>query len=124
MKLNTDGAVFGNPKKVGGGGVLHDSNGDWVARFMRKLGSMSSTTTELWAHKDGLSLARQLDILNINIELDANVLVHLLTNPSSLNLMLEPLLNDCRNLIKAFPNCTVTHIFREAHRCADKLANM
>ena len=124
MKLNTDGAVFGNPKKVGGGGVLHDSNGDWVARFMRKLGSMSSTTTELWAHKDGLSLAQQLDILNINIELDANVLVHLLTNPSSLNLMLEPLLNDCRNLIKAFPNCIVTHIFREAHRCADKLANM
>ena len=124
MKLNTDGAVFGNPKKAGGGGVLGDSNEDWVARFMRKLGSMSSTMVELWALKDGLSLARQLDILNINIELDANVLVHLLTNPSSLNLMLEPLLNDCRNLIKAFPNCIVTRIFREAHRCADKLANM
>jgi len=38
--------------------------------------------------------------------------------------MLEPLLNDCRKLIKAFPNCTVTHIFREAYRCANKLANM
>ena len=38
--------------------------------------------------------------------------------------MLEPLLNDCRNLIKAFPNYTVTQIFREANRCADKLANM
>ena len=38
--------------------------------------------------------------------------------------MLEPLLNDCRNLIKTFPSCTVTHIFRKANRCADKLANM
>lgn len=38
--------------------------------------------------------------------------------------MLEPLLNDCRNLIKTFPSCTMTHIFREANRCADKLANM
>ena len=104
--------------------MLRDSNGDWVAGFMRKLGSTSSILAELQALKDGLSVGRQLDILNINIELDADVLVPLLTNPSSLNLMLEPLLNDCRNLIKAFPNYTVTQIFREANRCADKLANM
>ena len=52
------------------------------------------------------------------------MLVHLLNNPSSHNLMLEFLLNDCRNLIKTFPSCTVTHIFREANRCADKFANV
>jgi len=74
--------------------------------------------------EDGLLLARQLDILNFNIELDANVLVHLLNNPSSHNLMLESLLNDCRTPIKVFPSCIVTHIFREANRCADKFANM
>ena len=38
--------------------------------------------------------------------------------------MLEPPLNDCKNLIKAFHIYTVTHIFREANRCADKLANI
>ena len=38
--------------------------------------------------------------------------------------MLESLLNDCRNPIKTFPSCTVTHIFREVNRCADKLANI
>nr|POE84494.1 putative ribonuclease h protein [Quercus suber] len=119
VKLNTDGAMFGNPIKAGGGGVLWDSNGNWVAGFMRKLGSMSSILAKLWALKDGLLLARQLDILNVNIELDADVLVHLLNNPSSHNLMLEPLLNDCRTLVKAFPSCIVTHIFREANRCAD-----
>ena len=61
---------------------------------------------------------------NINIELDADVLVHLLTNPSSINLILEPLFNDCRNLIRALTNCTMTHIFREANRCADRRAKM
>ncbi|KAL0010713.1 hypothetical protein SO802_005821 [Lithocarpus litseifolius] len=86
MKLNTDGAVFGNPIQVGGGGVLWDINCDWVAGFVRKLGSMSSVLAELWAFKYGLLLAR--------------------------------------NLIKTFPSCTVTHIFREANRCADKLANI
>ena len=124
VKPNTDGAVFGNPIKARGRGVLLDSNGDWVSRFMRKLGSMSSILLEIWALKDGLLLAWQLDILNVNIELDADVLVHLLNNPSFHNLMLEPLLNDCRTLIKAFPSYTVTHIIREANRCADKFANM
>ena len=59
MKLNIDGAVFGNSIKAGGGGVLRDSNEDWVAGFMRKLGSMSSILAELWAIKDGLLLAWQ-----------------------------------------------------------------
>lgn len=99
VKLNINGAVFGNPKQAGGGGVLCDSNGDWVVRFMRKLGIMSSTMAELWALKDGLSLAQQLDILNINRDFDVDVLVQLLTSSSSLNLMLEFLLTDCRNLI-------------------------
>ena len=103
---------------------IRDSNGEWVAGFARKLGSMSNILAELWALNDGLLLAQQLDILNVNIELDADLLVHLLNNPSSHNLMLEALLNDCRNLIKTFPSCTVTHIFREANRCADKLANV
>ena len=85
---------------------------------------MSSVLAELWTLNDGLLLARQLNILNVNIELDADLLVHLLNNPSSHNLMLEPLLNDCRTLIKAFPSYTVTHIIREANRCADKFANM
>lgn len=60
---------------------------------------MTSIMAELWTLKDGLSLARQLNLQNINIELDVDVLVHLLTNPVSINLMLEPLLNDCRTLI-------------------------
>ena len=59
---------------------------------------------------------------NIHIELDANVFGHLLTNPTSINLMLKILLNDCRNLIRVFPNCTMTHIFRKINRCIDRLA--
>ena len=53
-----------------------------------------------------------------------DVLVHLLTNRSSINLTLEPLLNDCINLIRAFPNYTMTHIFRETNRCADRLVKI
>ena len=123
-KLNMDGAVFGDPRKAGGGGLLRNSEGDWIAGFTRKLGSMYNIMAKLWALKEGLSLGRQLNLTNLNIEVDTIVLVHLLTNPGTINLMLELLLNDCRNLIKLFPNCSVTHIYREANRCTDKLAKM
>ena len=78
----------------------------------------------LFRSKDGLLLAKHLNLGNINIELDAVFIVHLLSNPNIVNLILEPLLNDCRTLINLMPNCTVTHIFREANRCADNMAKM
>ena len=95
--------------------------GPWIASFARKLGAASSTMAELWAR---LSLAKQLNLLNVNIELDAEFIVHLLSNPTTVNIMLEPLINDFRTLIRSMPNCSITHIFREANRCVDKMAKM
>ncbi|XP_050241857.1 uncharacterized protein LOC126690772 [Quercus robur] len=77
---------------------------------------------ELWALKDGLTLASQLRISDICVELDAELIVLLLTNYSINNLMIEPLLDDCRTLLKKFHNSTVHHIFREANQYADALA--
>ena len=37
MKLNSDGSVVGNSKKVGGGATLRCCNRDWVAGCLRKL---------------------------------------------------------------------------------------
>ena len=68
--------------------------------------------------KDGLNVAKQLGIDNICIEMDADFIVHLVSNPLVVNLMLEPLLIDYGNLIKTFPNHTVTHVFKEANGCA------
>ena len=56
--------------------------------------------------------------------MDAKFIVHFVSSPSTVNLMFEPLLTDCRNLIKTFPYHTVTHVFGEANSCADCLACM
>lgn len=50
--------------------------------------------------------------------------MHLVSNPTIVNLMLEPLLNDCKTLIRSMPNCSITHIFREANKIADKMVKM
>ena len=124
MKLNSDGSVVGNSKKVGGGATLRCSNRDWVAGCLRKLGNTSCILAELWTLKDGLLLAKQLSLENICVNMDAEFLVYLLSNTIVVNLSLEPLLFDCRKLMKTFLNCTVAHVFREANRCADRLIRL
>ena len=58
------------------------------------------------------------------MDMDAEFLVYLLSNSSVVNLSLEPLLSDCRNLMKTFLNCTVANVYREANRCADRLTRL
>ena len=67
-------------------------------------------------------MAKQLGIENICIKMDADFIVHLVSSASMVNLMLEPLLTDCINLIKTFPNHSVAYVFREANCCANRLA--
>ena len=43
------------------------------------------------------------------------MLVYMLTNLPYINLMLEPLLTDCKYLIKTFLNCIVSHVYRESN---------
>ena len=46
FKLNADGASFGNPGKVDGGGLIRDHHGSWVKGYMRHIGFASSITTK------------------------------------------------------------------------------
>ena len=78
---------------------------------------------ELWALRDGLRLAKELGFQQLIIELDALSVVILMNNESE-NLLTEPLLTDCRNLLKEIPNKRAIHAFREANQCADALAKL
>ena len=57
---------------------------------------------ELWALKDGFYLAKALGFSSIYVEVDAELVVGLLFNPSCVNLVMKPLLFDCRNLSAGF----------------------
>lgn len=124
MKLNIDDSVFGDQKRAGGGGIIRNNDGDWVVGFVKKFGNVSNNITDLWALKEGLLMAKHLGIDNLCVDLDAAFLVYLITNLTVVNLNLEPLLSDCRNLTKSFLNCLVKHVYREANSCVDRLAKI
>ena len=114
VKLNTDGSAMKNPDRAGGGGLFRDHDGVWLKGFARGLGFTNSILAELWAPRDGLLLAKELGFQQLIIELDALSVVILMNNESE-NLLMEPLLTDCRNLLKEISSKRVIHAFREAN---------
>ena len=114
MKLNFDGFALGNSGKVGGGGLIRDHQGNWIRGYTRPLVNTSNFIAELWALRDGLTISKELEINNLIVEMGALSVVMLMNN-SSINLLMEPLLSDCRNLLKDIPNKRIVHTFREAN---------
>ena len=114
LKLNSDGSALGNPGKVRGGGLIRDHQGNWIRGYARSLGNTNSFITELWALRDGLTIAKELRINNLIVEMDALSVVMLMNN-SLAKLLMEPLLSDCSNLLKDMPNKRIVHAFQEAN---------
>jgi ribonuclease HI len=77
---------------------------------------------ELIALKDGLLLAIDLEILNLEIEMDSLVAVDLINSSITSNAFLSTIVTDCRYLIERFEFWSLKHTFREANGCADLLA--
>ncbi|XP_050273143.1 uncharacterized protein LOC126716155 [Quercus robur] len=122
-KLNSDRSAFGNTGRAGGGSVIRDHDGHWLKGYARPLGCTNSCMAELWALRDGLLIAKEMGINNLIIELDALSVV-LLMNNNTANLLMKPLLTDCKNLVREISNKQIVHIYREANQCADALAKL
>ena len=91
--------------------------------FTRKLGNVNNFTAEIGALWDGLMLSHQMKLPAIIIELDAKALVDALKNPRYSNSVISPLFDDCKYLISQIPQVHINHVFREANKCVDRLAN-
>ena len=102
---------------------MRNAHGTWIKGFARNCGKLNSVMAELWALRDGLHLAVMENIYNLIVELDALAVVHLMKN-SITNLSLEPLLTDCRLLLKKFPTLQIVHAYRKANQCTDVLARI
>lgn len=124
FKLNTDGSSVQQRKVAGGGGVLRDGFGNWVVGFSIGFDFRSSVLAELSALRAGLIIAKSLGIKKIVVELDAKVVVSLITNSSKTKKSINSSVMDCKNLLQGFEEYIIQHNYREGNRVADVLAKM
>ncbi|KAL0015728.1 hypothetical protein SO802_002797 [Lithocarpus litseifolius] len=122
FKLNIDASVTDH--KAGGGGLVRDSEGQWVQGFARHIASTSILMVELWALRDGIHNAKNLHIHNLIINMDSAEAIKLLSSSSNSNRLTPPLVNDCRATLQAFTQVQLTHCYREANGAANSLAKI
>lgn len=79
---------------------------------------------EFWAIKYGLRLAHQLGIRALFVELDAEVVFDLIWGSADENMVLNPLILDCRKMRGEFMASQANHFFRLANWAAGFLAHL
>ena len=121
LKLNTDGSAQGNSGLAGGGGILRDDQGNQVLGYSRKIGRTTSFLVELWALRDRLHLCLSKNHLDVEVELDAKIIVDALTTTQQSDQLVSPLIDDCRFLATRFNHIQFKHCYHEANKCTDGL---
>ncbi|CAL1415075.1 unnamed protein product [Linum trigynum] len=77
-KMNTDGAAQGNQGLATAGGLLRDSNGDWVCGFCCKIGTGTAILAELWGIHQGLLMAWNNGTQFLILETDSQLAIELI----------------------------------------------
>lgn len=101
-KLNIDGSRLGIIGRAGYGGVVRNEHGRWIVGFSKHNNSASIFVAEMWGLRDGLILCSNLNIQCLIVEVDARALVDALLNSDYVNIVVSPLLDDCRHLLSRF----------------------
>ncbi|GLT63634.1 hypothetical protein SLA2020_361840 [Shorea laevis] len=121
-KINTDGSTVGNPSYAGCGGIVRDFRGLWVVGFLRNIGYTTALAAELSAIRDGLFIAKNLQLQNVILETDCQVAYTLLSKDHNPFHPHSTLLMDCRDLLRTIPQVQLNHVMRESNMAASAVA--
>ncbi|EOY16830.1 Uncharacterized protein TCM_035716 [Theobroma cacao] len=123
FKLNVDGSSKCNFQNATSGGILRDYTGSLVFGFYENFGVKNSIQAELLALYKGLILCRDYGISHLWIEMDALVVIQMLTGRYRGSHDSRYLLANIQNLHNYF-SYKLSHIFQEGNQAADLLVNL
>ncbi|XP_056688797.1 uncharacterized protein [Spinacia oleracea] len=122
LKLNTDGS-WKAKNEAGGGGVFRGATGKWYMGYASKFNAITPLAAELYAVREGLIMAADYGIQNLELETDAQLLVNMLESASdSYHDELRPVLVDVAGLMAKFSVVVVKHIPKAKNKVAHALA--
>ncbi|CAH9129653.1 unnamed protein product [Cuscuta epithymum] len=124
FKLNCDGSCRGSERDAGAGGVIRNHKGDWICGFLLNIGKTDSFQAELWGLRQGLLLARDLNLSRVMVEGDSESMIKVVrSTQTSHKTATGVLIRDCRRLLEDDRFILFQHTLWEDNKCADMLAN-
>ncbi|OMP03175.1 reverse transcriptase [Corchorus capsularis] len=121
-KLNTDGSRNQTSDNVAIGGVIRGHCGEWVIGFSQAIGKCSIDMAELWAIQQGISLAWNRGIRELEVESNSATSISMIKNGVSLNHPLFCVVEAIREMITKDWNCRINYVPRQKNFVADWLA--
>ncbi|OMO84077.1 hypothetical protein CCACVL1_11015 [Corchorus capsularis] len=88
-----------------------------------KIGLTDSLLAELWGIREGLRLAKSLNLRNVVVQMDASVVVNFLNQGITPTYLNSVLVQEALELAKGDWIREIIHVYMEGNRCADFLAN-
>ncbi|KAE8661659.1 hypothetical protein F3Y22_tig00113725pilonHSYRG01687 [Hibiscus syriacus] len=124
MCLNMDGVVATLDGRDSIGGIICNSNGEWITGFTKNVRATSILHVELWSIYEGLLIARKLGIHKLWIQSDCSRAIKLVGESISIDSHVSLL----RTIMKLRQSgCLVTKIQRigmNGNKIADRMAKL
>ena len=122
--LHTDGGSRGNPGPAGIGGVISDSNGEFLVEFKKYIGVATNNIAEYMALIEGLRLAIDNEIKALDCYLDSELIVKQLNGQYKVkDSNMKLLFAKVTELLSNFDSVKFEHVRRENNKEADRLVN-
>lgn len=99
IKINTDARVGNRDEEAAIGGVLREDHGKGIIGFKGKIGKCALNMAELWAIREGLSLAWERRHPQVILETDSEIAVRLIKEADVKTHQAGVLIEDCRKLV-------------------------
>lgn len=125
VKVNADGAVSRHGDKGGGGAVVRNHQGAFMAGLSHHFPNITDPeATEILACKRGLELAREVNAERVHIELDSQNVVQMIKQPSKNLGAAGPWVEEIKILLRSFADVKVSWVRRSANVAAHKFAKV
>ncbi len=124
LKINTDGGSRGNPGPAGAGVYICDQADSCVFAGGYYLGKQTNNIAEYMGLLRGLEKAIELGATDVLVLMDSELIVKQINRVYRVkNANLKVVYDQVVELIGQLDNITVRHVYRDANKEADQLAN-
>lgn len=124
VSIITDGAFKSDSVVAGCGAILRDFEGAWLGGFAKHLFVSSAYLAELWGALEGIKLAASKCFTSIELQMDSVAIVNCLNGADRGSIAGRQLVRRIRQFLSCFANVHIIHIYCEANKVADELANL